>query len=129
MEITKEQIKQMQADGVGLIPVIKLVREKHGCGLAEAKRLCDSVGGKWIRIDEPGSRTPDYKGVNSETFQKIKVEMPSRLWKTSDRNEELKNIIRELLAWAESVEGHEVMRNITKGKDSIFEQARELLRK
>lgn len=41
---------------------------------------------------------------------------------------ELLNICEELLAWAKSVEGHSVSRNITNGKDSIFETARKIIK-
>lgn len=127
-KITDEQIKQMQKDGVGLIPVVKLIREKEGVFLGDAKRRCDAVGGKWKLLDDADSSSPDYKGRNSETFQKIKSEMADRLISGYDPLVPYKNMIRELLAWAESVEGQKVSRNITKTPDSIFEQARKLLK-
>lgn len=78
-KITDEQIKQMQKDGVGLIPVVKLIRQKEGIFLADAKRRCDAVGGIWKKLNDPDSGSQDYKGLNSETFQEIKSEMADKL--------------------------------------------------
>ena len=121
---TYEQIKQMQADGVGLIPVVRLIREKESCGLYDAKRQCDMVGGFWNHLQLDAAKDA-YYGSTSETFQKIKSEVQSAF--CVDTSERYKNVLRRVLRWAESVEGETGVQDISNAPGSIFEEIRKLL--
>lgn len=130
--ITEEQIVQMCRDDVGLIPVVKLIREVENTTLYDAKLRCDTAahgaGLKW-NDGTKGKQNPAggwvYMGNESDTFTQIKEAHAKKVRELPCQK--YIDMIKELLSWAESVEGHKVSNNITKTPGSIFHQARKLV--
>ena len=97
-------VRALQADGSAIIT------DAEGVG-------CISVSAK----------TPFKRGTGHQHECAQRDELAALIVKAVNAHQKLVDALREQIAWAESVEGHEVSRNITKGPQSIFAAARALL--